>query len=200
MCADFDESPTPLFYVSGIGSPVPVVVNRNVASPGKSAPNAMWADGTTAAVKELGVNGNEVATHVHVELDVNVAKYAATNVDGALVRVGVDPSQCYVDVVIQSDGLLFQTHCTYTDDAGDGGGFYDWTPFLQAQLAEDKWWHLDLDVDYAKAQAFVTLDGSLKAQLGLNASAKPGGKPFVRVGGISGARVGFDNVLATASK
>ena len=195
ICADFDESPMPLVHVSGVGSPVPTAPDRTLRAPGNSEPKAMWCDGTAAAVTELGARGTEQTTHVTVDLDVNVDEYSSDRpADGAALRVGVEPNQCYVDLVIKSDRVLLATHCVYTDDAADWYGFIE---LLNVQLTPKRWWHLSLDVDYARAQAVATLDhGVRRMTLDLNPSAKLGGTPFVRIGGIVGARIGFDNVVA----
>lgn len=198
MCADFDDVPRPLVYSEGTASNVAELPNRAVRAPGVSAPNGMWSDSRTAAGQKLTASGTTDTTHVHVELDVFVEDWGSATVDGALVRVGVQPNQCYVDVRLQSTKLILQTHCVYTDDAAD---FYASTEVLPNPIVTSKWVHLALDVDYLTATATLSLDGKVKPSLGLNPSAAPGGKPFVDVGeGLDKAVVGFDNVLAFATK
>jgi hypothetical protein len=196
LCAEFDDSP-PLFYVGGIGSAVPTQPRRTVVAPGASPPSAMWSDGRAGVVQELTASDTDSATHVRVDLDVNVDEYVGNDADGALVEVGIAPHQCFVGLVINANRIVLQTHCVYTDDATD---WYGDKQLLDSQLASKRWWHLTLDVDYAQATAVATLDGKRTVTLGLNPSATPGGTPYVKVGGIVGARIGFDNALATVSK
>jgi hypothetical protein len=138
---------------------------------------------------------------VAVELDVFVDGYSppvdgsTPTVDGALVRVGLSPHQCFVSVVLQNTEVLLGTHCVYTDDASD---WYHYVRILTSTLPTSKWWHIALDVDYANALATASIDGKAVTTLGLNPAAKPGGVPFVEIGEAGGAKVGVDNVLATA--
>jgi hypothetical protein len=98
-------------------------------------------------------------------------------------------------VVLQNTQVLLGTHCVYTADASD---WYDYKPILTSTLATSRWWHIALDVDYANALATASIDGKAVTTLGLNALAQPGGVPYVEVGDTSGAKVGVDNVVATA--
>ncbi len=198
MCADFDDVPTPRVYSEGTPSDVQQLPNRQVTGPGVSAPNAMWSDARTVAGENLTVSGNTITTFVHVGLDVFVEPYGNEKVDGAFVRVGIQPSQCYVDVRVLPGNVILQTHCVYTDDAAD---YYRSQEILPNPIVTGQWVHLDLVVDYVAATATASLDGKAKPSLGLNPSAKLGGKPYVDVGiGLDKVRVGFDNVLATTSK
>jgi hypothetical protein len=195
MCADFEDMPTPLVYANGTGSPVPPASKRQVKAPGKSSPNALWFDARTATVPVLSVSGQKTVTGVHVVLDFNIEAYGAGVSGGALVRVGVSPNTCYVDVALEATGLIVQTHCVYTDDAND---WYAFKPIVGLP-APGGWKHLVLDVDYGGSQATVTLDG-VETQLGLNPSAKPGGIPKVDIGeSLAGVSVGFDDIVATTS-
>jgi hypothetical protein len=197
MCADFDDVPTALVYSDGVASDVQVLANRTISGPGKSAPNAMWSDARTSTVPQLTAKVEKVTTHVRVALDVFVEPDGAGSpMDGALLRVGIAPDQCYVEVRILSGSVLLQTQCLYTDDASD---FYRSTEILANPIRSASWVRVELDVDYAAATATATIDGSVRPPLGLNPHAKPGGKPFVDVGiNLDKVRVGFDNVLAIA--
>lgn len=197
MCADFDDAVGPRIYSEGTPSNVPSFPNRVVMAPGKSAPNAMWSDTRDGGAENLTATGTSTTRHVRVELDVFVEPYGPA-IDGALVRFGVSPDQCYVDVRLQATRLILQTHCGYADEAGD---FYATTDILPNPIVTSQWVHLALDVDYANGKATASLDGKVKPALGLNPSAKPGGKPYVDVGiNLDKVRVGFDNILAIAFK
>ena len=84
------------------------------------------------------------------------------------------------------------------DEAGD---YYAFKDILTNPIVASQWVHFALDVDYANSKATASLDGKVKPSLDLNPSAKPGGVPYVDVGiNLDKVRVGFDNVLAIASK
>lgn len=201
MCADFDDMPTPRVYSEGTPSDVQQLTNRKVEPTGRSLPNAMWSDSRNDNVPQLTVSGTTNTTRVRVALDVFVEPYGAEKVDGALVRVGVSPNLCFVEVRLLPGRLLLQTHCLYTDDAGDGGDFYRSQELLANPISTSKWVHVELDVNYAASTASAALDGKVKPSLDLNPSATPGGTPYVDVGiNLDKVRVGFDNVLAIASK
>ena len=197
MCADFDEPSGPRVYSEGTPSNVAPFPNRVVMAPGKSAPNAMWSDTRDGGAENLSATGSAPTTRVRVEFDVFVDPYGPA-IDGALVRVGISPAQCYVDVRLQATRLLLQTHCVYTDDASD---YYAFKDILTNGFVTSQWVHFVLEVDYANSKATASLDGKVKPSLDLNPSAKPGGVPFVNLGiNLDKVRVGFDNVLAIASK
>ena len=198
MCADFDDAVGPRIYSEGTASDVQAFANRVVMAPGKSAPNAMRSDTRDGGAEPLTATGTSMTTHVRVELDVFVEPFFPATIEGALVRVGVSPDQCYVEVRLQSTRLILQTHCGYRDEAGD---YYSATDILPNPILTSQWVHVALDVDYANSKATVSLDGKVKPTLALNPSAKPGGMPYVNVGiSLDQVRVGFDNVLAIASK
>lgn len=198
MCAHFDDAVGPRVYSEGLPSNVQPFTNRVVMAPGKSAPNALWFDARTSSATALTVTGGTTATRVRVALDVFVDPYAMEKVDGALVRVGISPDQCYVEVRLLPGSLLLQTHCVYTDEAGD---YYRFQEILPNPIVSSQWVRVELDVDYATVRATASLDGNVRPTLALNPSAKPGGKPYVDVGtGLAKVRVGFDNILAIASK
>ena len=158
----------------------------------------MWSDTRDGGAPTLAATGSSTTRHVRVMLDVFVDPSSPAPIDGALVRVGVSPDQCYAEVRLQATRLILQTHCGY---GGEGGDYYDATDILPNPIVVSQWVHLALDVDYANVKATVSLDGKVKPTLALNPSAKPGGMPYVNVGvSLDKVRVGFDNVLATASK
>ncbi len=205
MCADFDEAAGAQVYINGFGSPVALPADRTVAAPGLSAPRAMWSDGLVRTASALRVEGKATATYVKADLDVYVDSYssvlgdgASPPVDGPLVRVGISPGTCYVDVELLRDALFLKAHCGLGDDAG----FYRGAKILTGQLAPGSWRHIALEVNFAGPDAVATVDGvkGTETIVPLNPLAAAGGTPFVEIGEVLGARVGFDNVTAVASQ
>jgi hypothetical protein len=190
VCVDFDDGK---FYVAGAASGIPSGSNRTVRSPGHSMPNAMWSDGFGAYSDSLDASATPTITGFHAELWVYIDAYADSGtIDGQLIRVGIAPHQCYVDLRLQSDTVILQTHCVYTDDASD---WYASKKITQGPLVTGQWLQLALDVDYAKAIAIGAIDGVAGPTLSLNPHAAPGGTPFTQIGSITGASVGFDDVF-----
>jgi hypothetical protein len=197
MCADFDDMPTARVYSEGTPSNVQDFPNRKVRAPGASAPNGMWSETLNDLAHKLTASGTTDTTHVHVELDVFVEPWGTEKVDGALVRVGISPNLCYVEVRLQSTNLVLQTQCADADAAADP---YRFVEILPNPIITAQWVHVALDVDYAISKATASLDGKLKGALDLNPFAAPGGKPYVDVGiNLDKVTVGFDNVLAIAT-
>jgi hypothetical protein len=194
LCADFDDSPTPFVYVNGIATIIAPSTMLSVRGPGKTLPNALWTGEPLPGVM-VTAEGSSVVTGVHVELDFNVDGDDAGGIGGALVRVGLSPNQCYVDVVASSTGLILQTHCGY-----GGADVYAYKLMPVGLLAPKMWFHLVLDVDYGGSTATTTINGGNDTTISLNPAAKPGGTPYVHIGqDLAGLSIGFDDILATTS-
>lgn len=191
LCADFDEE-SPVFYENGVGTATPASPNREVKGPGLSEPNAIWFDGLATAVQAMSVEGIATASRVHAEATVWIDEYGTASpavVRGALVRVGSGPG-CYVEVALNDSDVQLQTHCETS--------YYDHKQMIPDQLPAKQWTRVMLDVDYGLGTATATLGAAAKTTLDLDPVAKNGGAPQIFFGDVLGARIAFDDILATA--